>query len=644
MEREISSVRSTTSLLPFPSPAFFSFVLSPFVYGSHDSPSRHLALGPSMTFPLLDTLSAKLASSSSLTISFFIVVALCIEAADPSNASRVFSSVSDYMGSSWTVPNITTIPSTPYAYQRIELFDMAISASATILLAFRTLDITGSDYDILVARSNTLGSSWTFSLGNYDAHSDSGDDADPRLAVDLTNRWTLVWSSSDTLSNGNGQGSLGNDYDILATMSVDDGMTFPGPIVPVNSDASTDAAVHHDTNPTVCYSYNKTSFLVAWSKDANSDRDVFYSLLSADSNLASGTMQHINPWGATDTTSISDQYPVCTTGYGIDIVTWRTDNTIDLTVRGPVVYSRDAGPFNLIDDPARVITNRTPLSSSDGSICYIDVLLRLALEYYNPISITFFTQLDSFIVFSEDFDGATGELRPSLSRAPSFSSSSSCSILLSPFFFVSSFKYVVFYMDCLGLVFVSPKCYTSPSGNACYNSCSSNYYCTFQAPTPALPSPSRSPSPSSPSPSPPASPSPTPTPPLTPTPSPSPLSSPPSSGCIGAPPSPQWVCNNFGEWAYVGSLTLNISQCISSPSIASFFSHHRLLTIALNISSSSTLSGTLIVPSSSTLTLSSSTNQSSWARLTIEGPPPSFVLHLFFYLTIPCRRLSDVVQ
>jgi hypothetical protein len=78
------------------------------------------------------------------------------------------------------------------------------------------LDGLGSDADLLVARSEDGGATWSAPVrANSDAASDSGDDVDPALASDRAGAWLVTWGSTDPLG-----GSIGAEPDVLVAVGV----------------------------------------------------------------------------------------------------------------------------------------------------------------------------------------------------------------------------------------------------------------------------------------------------------------------------------------------------------------------------------------------------------------------------------------
>src|SRR5262249_2563588 len=89
--------------------------------------------------------------------------------------------------------------------------------------------------DILVARSTNNGLTWTAPAAlNTNASVDTGNDFVPRIATDGIGRWVSVWRSNDTLG-----GTIGSDFDILISLSTNNGVTWTAP-APLNTNAASD--------------------------------------------------------------------------------------------------------------------------------------------------------------------------------------------------------------------------------------------------------------------------------------------------------------------------------------------------------------------------------------------------------------------
>jgi hypothetical protein len=94
----------------------------------------------------------------------------------------------------------------------------------------------GSDGDILMSRSTDNGATWTTPAAlNTNAGSDSGWDFEPRIATDSAGNWLAVWTSQDTAG-----GTIAEDRDLLIARSADAGVTWTAPVV-LNSNAGVDA-------------------------------------------------------------------------------------------------------------------------------------------------------------------------------------------------------------------------------------------------------------------------------------------------------------------------------------------------------------------------------------------------------------------
>ncbi len=95
--------------------------------------------------------------------------------------------------------------------------------------------MTGGDFEILFARSSNNGVNWTDPVAVNNASSDSGDDFDPQVATDRNGHWVVIWRSDEDLG-----GLIDNDFDVLVASSNDDGANWDVTGV-VNSYASIDS-------------------------------------------------------------------------------------------------------------------------------------------------------------------------------------------------------------------------------------------------------------------------------------------------------------------------------------------------------------------------------------------------------------------
>jgi len=119
---------------------------------------------------------------------------------------------------------------------------------------------TGTDDDILVARSTDNGASWTLPAAlNTNAGSDSGGDYYPQVATDGGGNWVAVWDSWDSLG-----GTIGGDSDILISRSTDKGATWTAPAA-LNTNADTDS--RHDLRAQVTTDGGGNWLAVWWSEE-----------------------------------------------------------------------------------------------------------------------------------------------------------------------------------------------------------------------------------------------------------------------------------------------------------------------------------------------------------------------------------------
>ncbi len=162
----------------------------------------------------------------------------------------------------------------------------------------------GADRDILVARSNDNGVTWSIPATlNSDAAVDVGSDFWARIVTDGAGRWLTAWVSNNDLS----------DLDIRYATSTDNGLTWSNFTV-LNSNGGTDT--RDDAAPTLVLSDSGT-LLAAWHSAENlggtigTDNDVLFASsanfgttwtapIALNANATTDTGQDTNPRLATD--------------------------------------------------------------------------------------------------------------------------------------------------------------------------------------------------------------------------------------------------------------------------------------------------------------------------------------------------------
>lgn len=93
----------------------------------------------------------------------------------------------------------------------------------------------GTDFDILVTRSNTAGAIWSPPVPlNSHASTDSRDDFMVQLAADQRRNWVAVWSTEENVDG------IGVERDLLVARSSDAGATW-STATPLNTNAATDS-------------------------------------------------------------------------------------------------------------------------------------------------------------------------------------------------------------------------------------------------------------------------------------------------------------------------------------------------------------------------------------------------------------------
>ncbi len=172
----------------------------------------------------------------------------------------------------------------------------------------------GTDSDVVVARSQGLGVTWTAPLAvNANAKTDDAFDFAPALATDGHGLWIAVWVATNGL-----------DTDIFAARSTNGGASWSAP-QPIHLDAASDGA--NDDHPQIATNGTGT-WVVVWDANARTgtDRDVF-AARSVDGGFTWSAPAALAATAATDRGT--DQRPqLATDGEGRWLVVWASNDTL----------------------------------------------------------------------------------------------------------------------------------------------------------------------------------------------------------------------------------------------------------------------------------------------------------------------------
>lgn len=186
----------------------------------------------------------------------------------------------------------------------------------------------GTDLDLFLSRSTDEGSSWsTVTLLNSNGEGDVGNDRDPSLVYLGSEKWAVLWSSTDDLG-----GTIGTDQDLLIASSSDDGINWTTPTA-VNNNARTDT--EGDFSPRLL-ALPSGDWVTVWISDnplgdtVGMDNDVFLAV-SKDAGASWTDPAALNSNASTDTGEDFD--PIIAAGAaGRWIAAWMSNDTLGGTV------------------------------------------------------------------------------------------------------------------------------------------------------------------------------------------------------------------------------------------------------------------------------------------------------------------------
>jgi Neuraminidase (sialidase) len=199
---------------------------------------------------------------------------------------------------------------------------------------------------------------------NTNADTDSGTDWYPQVTTDGAGNWVAVWFSEDTLG-----GTIGSDYDILVSRSMDNGATWTTPAA-LNTNAATDSGPDYEPQVTT---NGVGNWVAVWHSDntlsetIGSDYDILVSR-STDNGVAWTAPAPLNTNAATD--SGDDYSPQVTTdGVGNWVAVWSSYDTLGETIGSDqdILVSRSTDNGVAWTAPAPLNTNATTDSGHDGT-------------------------------------------------------------------------------------------------------------------------------------------------------------------------------------------------------------------------------------------------------------------------------------
>ena len=144
--------------------------------------------------------------------------------------------VSDDNGATWS----TAADLTPFHGNDDEYPRLATDGNGNWIAVWSSTHsiggLTGGDDDIHYAVSTDNGTTWSAPAAlNTTATTDNATDRSPVITTDGMGHWVVAWNFRDS------SGPLGNDYDIVYSVSSNDGATWSPPL-PINAYAAMDAS------------------------------------------------------------------------------------------------------------------------------------------------------------------------------------------------------------------------------------------------------------------------------------------------------------------------------------------------------------------------------------------------------------------
>jgi predicted neuraminidase len=189
--------------------------------------------------------------------------------------------------------------------------------------------VIGTDNDIFISRSTDRGATWTaITTLNTNASSDgTGIDRYPCLVTDGAGHWICAWESTTNLG-----GTIGTDYDIFVSHSINNGATWTAPAT-LNTNASIDVLNDFDID---IDTDGAGVWIAAWrsldtlNSSIGPDADILFAR-STDNGATWTFPSPLNTNAATD--SGQDIKPhLATDGRGNWVAVWHSNETLGSTI------------------------------------------------------------------------------------------------------------------------------------------------------------------------------------------------------------------------------------------------------------------------------------------------------------------------
>ncbi|GMU35338.1 MAG: exo-alpha-sialidase [Planctomycetia bacterium] len=324
--------------------------------------------------------------------------------------SDILFARSENNGASWTTPEPLNINAASDSLGEDTQAAIFTDSLGTWIVVWRSTTnlggAIGTDADILYARSTNNGATWSLPAPlNTNAAIDAVSDSSPQISTDSQGHWVAVWRSQINMTGP------GSDTDIFVATSNNAGVTWTPP-VPLNTNATTDTGSDEDP---VIGNDGQGNWLVVWRSNENlggvigADNDFFFAR-STDNGASWTPPAVLNTNAATDTDGGGD-LTIAADGQGVWLVAWTSSENL-----GGVTGTEGDIQFTRSTDNGATWTDPMPLNNNAAGDLGADEIPHLSTDKMgswiavwdgdNAAGGTVGAEYDIFIAHSAD-NGAT---------------------------------------------------------------------------------------------------------------------------------------------------------------------------------------------------------------------------------------------